>query len=142
MTQFVLNQGKTSEYGQNAVAVVLVTAKTLFVVVAVVVVRSHLSSYTFAPCARIGAMQPETDDERQARKRLNAIRAVKKSTDYVALLVQESCCSGRGQRPTTPDRDDRTLSKRSWEKAIQQWRRDLKFCVAQLPLEEKRRLIE
>ena len=53
---------------------------------------------------------------RRQAKRLAAVRAVKASKDYTGCAV----------RPATPDPLDRSVSKRCWEKSVQEWRQALR----------------
>ncbi len=55
--------------------------------------------------------------------RSDAVDAVKRSADYEAMV--ELVSSGRldpGTRPHTPNPLDRTISKRHWERTVQDWR--------------------
>ena len=69
------------------------------------------------------------------RKRLIAIASVKRSRDYqeISNCMQENpafldYCQLM-MRLTQPDPSDRSISKRSWEKAMQCWRRDLRVAA-------------
>ena len=59
--------------------------------------------------------------------RAAGVAAVKRSADYVTATA------ARVPRPRTPDPTDRKLSKRGWERGVQQWRMDLKGVVGSLP---------
>ena len=67
----------------------------------------------------------ETTWRRRACKRLAAVSAVKATRDYM------TCRS----RPPTPDPFDRTVTKRCWERSIQNFRRVLRAQAPQTPLE-------
>ena len=64
----------------------------------------------------------EEDWERRIRHRRAAVNHIKCTPEYVAANAHSS-------RPPTPDPEDRNVSKRSWEKSVQAWRRDLKHLV-------------
>lgn len=65
----------------------------------------------------------EEDWERRIRHRRAAVTHIKFTPEYVASNTHFS-------RPRTPDPEDRKLSKRSWEKSLQAWRRDLRSLIA------------
>ena len=72
-------------------------------------------------------MSGDADMERSIAKRRSAIAHILKSADYKRLAA--ACASGAdfGFRP--PVHEDRTVTKRKWEKQIVAFRRDLrKFC--------------
>ena len=56
-----------------------------------------------------------------------AVNSVKTRPIYITFFgdVMNGVVKPHKNRPTTPDPMDRTLSKRDWEKLVQQWRRDL-----------------
>ena len=58
----------------------------------------------------------ENDWQRRLSHRLAGVRSVKTSSDYAA------CCA----RPPTPDPYDRTVTKRRWERSIQEFRQALR----------------
>ena len=58
--------------------------------------------------------------------RAAGVKAVKRSADYITATANSET-----SRPNTPDPMDRKLSKRVWERGVQQWRMDLK-SVAKL----------
>ena len=58
--------------------------------------------------------------ERRTAHRLAGVGAIKRSAHY--LIVTEDTGNAR---PKTPDPGDRTVSKRSWERGVQQWRANL-----------------
>ena len=64
----------------------------------------------------------EEDWQRRIRHRRAAVNHIKCTPEYVAANAHSS-------RPHTPDPEDRNVSKRSWEKSVQAWRRDLKHLV-------------
>ena len=65
--------------------------------------------------------------QRRSAHRLAGVAAVKRSTDYIGATADTGV-----RRPRTPDAMDRKLSKRAWERAVQQWRKDLKEVVQTL----------
>ena len=62
---------------------------------------------------------------RREAKRRAAVEGVKASREYAA-------CS---ERPPTPDPSDRALTKRQWERCMQDWRQALRSRVAQRPID-------
>ena len=60
----------------------------------------------------------EEDWQRRQETRRAIVASIKDSPEYLAL--QASC------RPATPDPNDRTISKRSWETQVMRWRNALK----------------
>ena len=66
--------------------------------------------------------------QRRSAHRAAGVAAVKRSADYISVAA-----SPRVPRPNTPDPTDRMLSKRAWERGVQQWRMDLKAVVQILP---------
>ena len=66
--------------------------------------------------------------QRRSAHRAAGVAAVKRSADYISATADP-----RVPRPKTPDPTDRKLSKRAWERGVQQWRMDLKGVVANLP---------
>ena len=78
------------------------------------------------PCGPDEDCPPETWEKRSAH-RLAGVKAIKRSSDYIAVAT------AGGPRPKTPNPTDRKLSKRAWERGVQQWRMDLKGAVANLP---------
>ena len=59
---------------------------------------------------------------RRQLKRDNAINHVKRSRDYVEMLLQESTKQREElDRPPTPDPRDRSKSKRQWESSVKAW---------------------
>ena len=66
--------------------------------------------------------------QRRSAHRAAGVAAVKRSADYISATADP-----RVPRPKTPDPTDRKLSKRAWERGVQQWRMDLKSVVANLP---------
>ena len=89
-----------------------------------------------SPCRATGGEEDqdrheaeETEEqmwERRGSHRRAGIAAVKRSADYIAALKR---C---GQRPTTPCPEDRTISKRSWERSVQEWRVFLRDLAADI----------
>ena len=85
----------------------------------------------FSPA--LGAVGPNEDVteevwQRRSAHRLAGVTAVKRSTDYVAATDDPNV-----PRPSTPDPTDRRVSKRAWERSVQEWRLGLKAVVANLP---------
>ena len=69
-----------------------------------------------------------TDDPdwlRRSTRRQAAVAAIKKKQLYVNLTFARMQGTANGDEPTTPDPTDRLISKRSWEKHMQDWRRAL-----------------
>ena len=58
--------------------------------------------------------------------RQNGVDAIKRSATYIIAEASQI------QRPKSPDAQDRALSKRVWERTVQQWRRDLLGLVKSL----------
>ena len=58
--------------------------------------------------------------------RQDGVRAVKRSLHYTILEAAQL------QRPKSPDPQDRTVSKRDWERRVQQWRFGLAVGCAAL----------
>ena len=54
---------------------------------------------------------------------------MKRSADY---MIAEAA---QVPRPKSPDATNKKLSKRKWERGVQQWRMDLKAVVSLLPIE-------
>ena len=63
-----------------------------------------------------------SDEERRHAKRRLCIWGVKNTEPYTTVVANVSPV----YRPRTPDPEDVSISKRTWEKACQQWRRRLK----------------
>ena len=78
------------------------------------------------PCGPNKDCTPETWEKRSAH-RLAGVKAIQRSSDYIAVVTAGV------PRPKTPDPTDRKLSKRAWERGVQQWRMDLKGVKAKLP---------
>ena len=76
----------------------------------------------------MASVAPNRDDSiwrRRLTKRLAGVRSVKTSLEYAASSV----------RPPTPDPSDRTVSKRRWQRSVQEFRRALRDLVPQQPVE-------
>ena len=76
------------------------------------------------------ATEEEQDEiiwRRRLKKRLAAVAFIKSTLEYT------TCCS----RPSTPDPLDRTVSKRRWEQAVMDFRRDLRIGEVNLGLEKE-----
>ena len=65
---------------------------------------------------------------RRTAHRAAVLAAVKRGANYLAATQDPTF-----PRPQTPDPTDRTVSKRRWERGVQQWRKDLEGVVANLP---------
>ena len=65
------------------------------------------------------------DLARRLQKRLSAVVAIKRTPEYSDAYVYDG-----GSLPTTPDPTDLTISKRSWERSVQDWRRLLRRLAA------------
>jgi hypothetical protein len=72
------------------------------------------------------------DWERRVAKRLSAVASVKNSAEYQEMRARRRSMQVSGTSstlanlPDTPQPTDRTISKREWEKKIQDWRRGIK----------------
>ena len=64
----------------------------------------------------------EADWQRRISHRRAVVSYVKSTWEYKAAAANSSC-------PSTPDPENRDISKRKWEKSIQAWRRDLKDLI-------------
>ena len=62
--------------------------------------------------------------QRRSKHRAAGVEAVKRSADYITAAANPHV-----PRDKTPDPTDRKLSKRAWERGVQQWRMDLKPVV-------------
>ena len=69
----------------------------------------------------------DTEWARRLAHRTEGTRAVKRTKDYTAAWTAQV------PRPRTPDPTRRDLSKRAWERAMQEWRHGLKGVVSQMP---------
>ena len=80
----------------------------------------------------LGANQECNEEvwQRRSAHRAAGVAAVKRSADYI------SATAAMVPRPQTPDPGDRKLSKRAWERGVQQWRMDLKGVVANLDIDD------
>ena len=78
-----------------------------------------------SPC---GANEQCTEEvwQRRSAHRAAGVGAVKRSADYIRATADPLV-----PRPKTPDPTDRKLSKRTWERNVQQWRMDLKALGGQ-----------
>ena len=65
--------------------------------------------------------------QRRSAHRAAGVAAVKRGADYISAAADPNVA-----RPATPDPTDRKLSKRAWERGMQQWRVDLKTVVGNL----------
>ena len=57
---------------------------------------------------------------RRRNKRERAVAAIKKTPAYIVVNSSSS------MRISTPDPDDRTVGKRTWEQSMQEWRKNLR----------------
>ncbi len=83
------------------------------------------SASTVHQAAMSHISEDETIWRRRLAKRLAGVRYVKASPEYAA------CCV----RPATPDPFDRTVSKRHWERTMQEFRRVLRDQAPQSPID-------
>ena len=58
--------------------------------------------------------------QRRLDKRQHAVHSIKKKPEYMSWLANKDSV-----RPLTPDPQDAKVSKRQWERSVQQWRRAL-----------------
>ena len=65
----------------------------------------------------------EADWQRRLSHRRAVVSYVKSTWEYKASAANSS-------RPSTPNPEDRDVSKRVWEKSIKTWRRDLQDLIA------------
>ena len=65
--------------------------------------------------------------QRRCRHRLAGVAAVKRSSEYINVLMNEAEHSLA--RPSSPDPHDESLSKRQWERGMQAWRTQLADLV-------------
>jgi len=68
------------------------------------------------------AQQAENDKATKLKKRCAIIETTKRTPTYI--ITSTTCDSGG--RPTTPDPHAQQMSKRKWERALMNWRRELK----------------
>jgi len=72
-----------------------------------------------------GEMPPASEEEWQRRisKRRAVVSNVKETPEYKAMADSRGAGEHSGSpAPTTPDPNDRTISKRRWESEVMQWR--------------------
>ena len=67
--------------------------------------------------------------QRRSRHREAGVEAVKRSAEYITAAANPHV-----PRPMTPDPTDRRLSKRAWERGVQQWRENLKTVVGNMEI--------
>ena len=66
----------------------------------------------------------ESDADKLLRKRRTAIAAVKRAPEYAAYQATRELREALGlTRAKTPDPTDTNLSKRQWERSVQDWRK-------------------
>ena len=58
--------------------------------------------------------------QQRLNKRQHAVHSIKKKPEYMSWLANKVSV-----RPLTPDPQDAKVSKRQWERSVQQWRRAL-----------------
>jgi hypothetical protein len=78
---------------------------------------------------------------RRERHRLAGVTAVKVGQDNTYRLVNTMCLGGilnRQAQPSTPDPYDATLSKRSWEDRMIEWRHKLRCALEKATASESR----
>lgn len=68
----------------------------------------------------------DEDWQRRHEKRLNVIQSIKTTLEYEAMATLRSQGALAGAAPTTPDANDRQISKRKWEAEVMHWRNDLR----------------
>ena len=91
---------------------------------------SDLNEPLHVPCLSERGANEECNEEvwqRRSAHRAAGVAAVKRSADYISATADPHVA-----RPMTPDPTDRRLSKRAWERGVQQWRMDLKTVVGNL----------
>merc|ERR1712187_230780 len=68
----------------------------------------------------------EEDWKRRIEHRTAAVEYIKTTNQYQRFAAdREKGVEKDKTRPKTPDPEDRTVSKRGWEKSVQRWRMDL-----------------
>ena len=83
--------------------------------------------------AGLARLMEDVGEEERARrhaKRFAGLCAVKKTPAYIITTLRQR------QRPTSPDPYDDRVSKRAWEKSMQQWRSALRRILWQIQIEE------
>ena len=84
-------------------------------------------------------MEEATRRLAKRNKGIDAVHALDAHTDAArlrgyAIMVHGDSTEVRGHFPSTPDPDDLTTSKRSWEAGMMRWRRELQdfagSCIA------------
>ena len=91
--------------------------------------RSFLSSLS---CVKLMQTVPADDsiNANRIRKRTNGYLAILRTPEYNA--AQRALADGRISRmPTEPNPTDISISKRTWESAMQQWRNELQRIAQQ-----------
>jgi len=80
--------------------------------------------------------EPDTSEDtwmRRIRRRSIGVATIKRSADYIDLMVTRS--TQNEDDPSdgilTPDPEDRSLSKRAWESSMQEWRDVLRMRLGQ-----------
>ena len=74
----------------------------------------------------------DTAWDRRQKHRLAGLAAVKRSRDFVFMLSMVATGElSAGDVPFAPNLDDRTCSKRQWERRMQQWRGHVKYVIQQ-----------
>jgi hypothetical protein len=73
----------------------------------------------------------DADWQRQTLTRIAGIASIKTKTDYLLFraVYDVSDARHKDDEPKTPDPHDRNVSKRSWEKSVQQWKVGLNLAV-------------
>ena len=68
----------------------------------------------------------EEDWKRRIEHHTAAVDYIKTTSQYSRFAAdREKGVEKDKTRPKTPDPEDRTVSKRDWEKSVQRWRMDL-----------------
>ena len=68
----------------------------------------------------------DAECEKRLQKRLDVVKAQKRSYEYIRVLVAASVDEAvDARRPQSPDPRDRTASKRQWESSMRRWRLSL-----------------
>ena len=63
---------------------------------------------------------------RRHKKRVRAVQAIKAKPEYQAVAAVRAQGAVPNSAPRTPDPNDNTVSKRSWEAQVTTWRRGLR----------------
>ena len=82
---------------------------------------------------KAGGLNDEDEDwETRLGHRMRCYAFVRRSPDYIDMeRLRSNGFINASQRPRSPDPEDRSVSKRAWEKQVMRWRRALKDVCEQ-----------